>query len=155
MKRLLLIIAICFVTAPVFGDEQPDWNKIWDQILVTGKVPSVQPVEMEQPKQPSRREEQQLLPPYFAKKYLRGDAWTAWAIEHNRREAEGIEWKRSELILTDSGMMIRDRQGIRTASSILIYDGQRRRTPPRFWRFPQSGGPVIIYNPYCPPRNVD
>ena len=170
MKHLLLaIVATCLVTTSAFGDEPPDWNKIWNQILVTGKLPPVQSAETEQPQ--LRREGQRVLSPYFAKKYLRGDAWAAWAIEHNKQVIENAERKRSELIITDSGMLIlRDSRGLQSAGpSLLIQEDRRksfyddrqrslydgRRKPPRFWRYQQSGGPVTIYNPYCPPRDVD
>lgn len=157
MKRLLLIVALCFVATPALGDEQPDWNKIWNQIAYTGKLPAVeQPAETEQSAKPASREEQRILPPFFAKKYLRGDAWAAWAIEHNERAAEKAERNRRELIVTDSGMMMTLQGGRSTGTvpgTVLIDGGQRR--PPRFWRYQQSGGPVTIFNPYCPPRDED
>lgn len=83
--------------------------------------------------------------PYFAEKYLRGDAWAAWAVEHNRAER-----KRSREN-TDRGREVRvnigspfypprlGQRGVQTYKSYSHYIGG-------------SSSPVMLYNPYASPE---
>lgn len=86
--------------------------------------------------------------PYFAEKYLRGDAWAAWAVEHNLVERQRAREN------ADPGTEVRVQIGS-------PYYPQRGRHPnyrgaPMYrsytYRYGASSGPVILYNPYVSPK---
>lgn len=94
------------------------------------------------------------LPPYFAKKYLRGDDYAAWAIQHNSRQdqPEGLvvdSWSRSRFDTQQFGaqtqlqlqpqLQLQSRSQSRTNSQTTIRP--RRRSLP-----------IMIYNPYVQPE---
>jgi hypothetical protein len=81
-----------------------------------------------------------LMDPYFAKKYLRGDAWVAWALQYNERAREVGAGQRTEVI-RGTTTRVETHQGTTTIT-----------TTPRLTRERYSGGTRTIYNPYCPPR---
>ncbi|MHC4702441.1 MAG: hypothetical protein ACYTFQ_17900 [Planctomycetota bacterium] len=72
-----------------------------------------------------------LMDPYFAKKYLRGDAWAAWAIQYNERARNAARGATTTRINSGHG------------ESVTITTATRPTYTAR---------PLTIYNPYCPPR---
>jgi hypothetical protein len=81
-----------------------------------------------------------LMDPYFAKKYLRGDAWAAWAIRYNERAREVGAGQRTEVI-RGTTTRVESNRGTTTITT----------TPPVTHKI-YTSGPRTIYNPYCPPR---
>jgi hypothetical protein len=81
-----------------------------------------------------------LMDPYFAKKYLRGDAWVAWALQYNERAREVGAGQRTEVI-RGTTTRVETHRGTTTIT-----------TTPAVTRKIYTSGPRTIYNPYCPPR---
>jgi hypothetical protein len=81
-----------------------------------------------------------LMDPYFAKKYLRGDAWAAWALQYNERARKVGADQRTEVIRGTTTRV----ETIRGTTTIT--------TTPQVTHKEYSGGPLTIYNPYCPPQ---
>lgn len=83
------------------------------------------------------------IAPYFAEKYLRGDAWAAWAAEHNRHERKHSRENayRGREVRVNIGSPFYPsypRRGVQTYKSYSYYIGG-------------STPPVMLYNPYASP----
>lgn len=78
-----------------------------------------------------------LMPPYFAKRYLRGERYTQWALTWNAYHDETANRARSERTLFGTTTTI-----MNTTNGTIIT------SKPRFWTS-RSGVPgVIRYNPF-------
>jgi hypothetical protein len=106
------------------------WAQHWDIFGREDAIPAPTPGLIERPTAT-------LMDPYFAKKYLRGDAWAAWAFQYNERARE--VGQRTEGIRGTTTHV----ETIRGTTTIT--------TTPQVNRNEYSGGPLTIYNPYCPP----
>ena len=113
--------------------------------------------------------EQPLLPPFFALKYLRGEAYSAWCLLHNKAERERVAENREPgrlITVFDMRGEIYGNQtyhpyyGNQTYQTYHPYYGtinvgdtryNRTETTRTYEIGGYGGGPMTIYNPYFIP----
>jgi hypothetical protein len=100
------------------------------------------------------------LPPMFAQQYLRGDAYVAWALQHNKRAYEDAKARREP----GSVAIVIDYQGETYGNQTVTFGvgygslstGDSRTNVRQVTRSYETvgygGGPVTIYNPYVSPE---
>jgi hypothetical protein len=137
MRPFLFVLVVLFSTiasltlAGEFPDNVATWIQHWGTETPVGPV-KLEPIPATSPA---------LAHPYFAEKYLEGDAWAAWAIAHNRAQGIGSGSYMEQLI-----------QG-RTTQIQRHGDQTTITTTPNRYRRVYTGGPVMIYNPYAKQTN--
>lgn len=111
----------------IFGPESFESYDAWFQHL---EVADQGEVITTLPRLPKTPPSPPLMDPYFAKKYLRGDAWAAWALKYNERARNAAREDTTTQIESSNG------------DSVTITT-----TPHKTY----TARPLTIYNPFCPP----
>ncbi len=81
------------------------------------------------------------IPPYFAKRYLRGEQYSQWALLWNAYQEEVVQRSYRQRVVYGT-----------TVTTNKTTNGTTVTTTPRFWVFPEGTPGVIKYNPFVPPK---
>jgi hypothetical protein len=137
MRPFLFVLIVLFSTvasltlAGEFPDNVATWIQHWGEETPVG-TGKLEPIPAASPT---------MSHPYFAEKYLEGDAWAAWAITYNRSQGIGSGSYTNQLIQG------RTTQIKRQAGQTTII------TTPNRYRRVYTGQPMTIYNPYAKQTN--
>jgi hypothetical protein len=138
MMKYILTLLILLVPTSLYAEDGASKFEAFLKSLLTEKTVTQH---VESNKTPA---------PYFAEKYLRGDAWAAWAIEHNLVERQRAREN------ADPGTEVHVQIGNPYYPPLSYvpypsYNGVQTYKSYSY-RYGASSGPVMLYNPYVSPK---